>query len=474
MAQPSLAPAQLAALAAWLGQTLGQECAIVSAAALTGGAIQENWLIEAQIAGHPRAFVLRKDAPATIAASHSRAREFALLQVAHAAGVRVPEPIAFCDDAGVIGAPFALMAKVAGIGFGPRIVKDRGLGGDREKLVADIGAELAKIHAIRPPAPALAFLGEPPANPVSADIDGLRASLDALAVQRPALEWGLRFLELHLAPSPTLTLIHRDLRTGNYMVDEAGLTAILDWEFANWGDPLSDIGWFCAGCWRFGHDALEAGGVGSRAAFYAGYTAAGGAPVDDARVRLWEIMAHIRWAAIALQQGARHRSGAEPSLALALTSRIVPELELAVLRATAPDAWSQRAATPTAPVLIPPVAQGEVMGADLLTIAETSLRQTMLPALSGDARAAVLMAASAMRMAAREMAAREMAAREIDARNSPQDSTSTNRLMDLIASLRAGRHDGEAGQHAALLSATARAVRLTKPELLTDSEQTLL
>ena len=51
-------------------------------------------------------------------------------------------------------------------------------------------------------------------------------------------------------------------------------------------------------------------------------------------------MAHIRWAVIALQQGARHVSGAEASLELALTGRIASELELSVLEMTPPQKWS--------------------------------------------------------------------------------------------------------------------------------------
>ncbi len=78
-------------------------------------------------------------------------------------------------------------------------------------------------------------------------------------------------------PAPVAPrFIHRDFRTGNYMVDARGLTAILDWEFAGWGDPASDVGWFCAACWRFGRPDLEAGGVGSRAAFLRGYADGGG------------------------------------------------------------------------------------------------------------------------------------------------------------------------------------------------------
>jgi aminoglycoside phosphotransferase (APT) family kinase protein len=102
---------------------------------------------------------------------------------------------------------------------------------------------------------------------------------------------------------------------------------------------MLDIGWFCAECWRFGKKELEAGGVAPRAAFYEGYRSQGGAPIDDDAVRYWEVMAHLRWAVIALEQGHRHISGREPSLELALTGRMAPELERIVLRMTPPELW---------------------------------------------------------------------------------------------------------------------------------------
>ena len=40
----------------------------------------------------------------------------------------------------------------------------------------------------------------------------------------------------------------------------------------------------------------------------------------------------LRWAAIAVEQGLRHSSGAEPSLELALTGRMLPEIEMDMLR----------------------------------------------------------------------------------------------------------------------------------------------
>lgn len=331
-------------LGAWIAAHLGApDLTVEESRPLGGGSIQENRLIRCRIGEGIREFVLRRDAPATIASSRSRREEFRLLEAAHAAGVRVPEPVGFCDDETVVGAPFALMGLVPGVGLGPRIAKDLSLGGDRERLAEDLGRELAKIHAVldprRDPPPSLAFLGPPEPEPAPAEIARLRESLDGIGAKRPAIEWGLRWAERAAPVCPAPTLVHRDFRTGNYMVDEAGLTAILDWEFAGWGDPAQDLGWFCAACWRFGRLDREAGGIGSREAFEGGYIAGGGQPIARERIAYWEVMAHLRWAVIALEQGARHVSGREFSLELALTGRMVPELEQAILASTAPSAW---------------------------------------------------------------------------------------------------------------------------------------
>jgi aminoglycoside phosphotransferase (APT) family kinase protein len=326
------------AVGGWLQGVLNSAVIVTGFKRLSGGAIQENWVIEATVDGVERSLVLRCDAAATIDASHGRAQEFALLNVAHASGVRVPRPIGFCSDSAVIGIPFAVMEKAEGVGFAQRIIKDMALGGDREALTREIGRQMAIIHDIRPPRSELTFLAAPSEDPLRAEIATLRQALDRLNVCRPALEWGLVELEDLDLPRRPACLTHRDLRTGNYMVDESGLTAILDWEFAGWGDPMADLGWFCARCWRFGRPDLEAGGIGTRASLYAGYERQAGYEVDDRSVRIWEIMAHLRWAIVALQQGARHQSGVERSLELALTGRIVPELELAILLATSPAA----------------------------------------------------------------------------------------------------------------------------------------
>jgi aminoglycoside phosphotransferase (APT) family kinase protein len=337
-------PQRREALERWLVAVSGAEdVSIVELRPLSGGAIQENWLLEVELfgaAGEGRqAYVLRSDAATAVAASLGRAQEFALLRLARAAGVAVPEPLWLCEDPTVLGRAFYVMRKVDGVAFGPSVVKRPDLGGDRESLAENLGRELAKIHAIAPPQPDLDFLGQPPARPALAAVALYRRWLDKLGVARPALEWGLRWCERQAPESQAVTLIHQDFRTGNYLLDATGLTAVLDWEFAAWGDPMSDLGWFCCRYWRFGRPDLAAGGIADRAPFYRGYEAASGRRVDPEVVLYWEVMAQIRWAVIALQQGARHTHGGEGSLDLALTGRVIAELEYELLAMTQPARW---------------------------------------------------------------------------------------------------------------------------------------
>jgi aminoglycoside phosphotransferase (APT) family kinase protein len=304
---------------------------------LSGGAIQENWALDAEIIGGPfsgtLAAVLRADAPTQVALSHGRAQEFSLFKAAFDAGVKVPEPL-WLGNAEVIGRPFFIMRRLAGTAAGHRLVRDPLLGGDRVLLAEQLGEELARIHSIQHASGQLSFLEKPRFAPAATLIRRARDYLDSYVSPHPILEWGLRWLQLNQSDCAKLVLCHRDFRTGNYMVDGNGLTGVLDWEFAGWGDALEDIGWFCAKCWRFGNNSAEAGGIGAREDFYRGYERVAGAAIPHARVKYWEVMAHVNWAIIALQQAQRHLSGEETSLNLALTGQIVPELEWEILNLT--------------------------------------------------------------------------------------------------------------------------------------------
>lgn len=320
------------ALAGWLASALGAKRAAIDALRpLSGGAIQENWALDLTLDGGPlsgqQALVLRLDAPSTLPVSHGRTAEFRLLQVAFEAGVTVPEPLALYADPALLGRPFFVMRRAPGR-TDPRALT---AAAPHPGLAASLGGELARLHRIGAPRAGIEVLGAPPADPARTEIARLRALLDGIDAAEPALEWGLNWLEAR-APEPVRpVLCHRDFRTGNYLVEDGRLTALLDWEFAGWSEPAADLGWFCAPCWRFTRPDLPAGGIGTRGELYAGYAAEAPLPADE-RVRYWEVMATARWAVIALLQS--HRQ--EPSLELALTGHLVPELTLDLLNMTRP------------------------------------------------------------------------------------------------------------------------------------------
>ena len=303
---------------------------------LGGGAIQENYGLDVRIRGGAfagrHAWVLRSDAQSRVAASHSRAQEFALMQVAHDAGVLAPQPLWLCADPGLIGRPFYLMQQLAGTAAARDVVRGNWTDAQRNGLARRLGQELARIHRIRPPQPLLSNLPEPGIAPARSRVQQYRQWLDRLPDAHPVLEWGLRWLDGNATEVDTVVLCHSDYRTGNYLVNNGELSGILDWEFASWGDRYEDLAWFCARCWRFGAWQFEAGGIADREPFYEGYVGESGLQVDPERVAYWEVMAAVRWSVIALQQAHRHCSGEQVSLELALTGRIVPEMELDILQ----------------------------------------------------------------------------------------------------------------------------------------------
>jgi aminoglycoside phosphotransferase (APT) family kinase protein len=327
------------ALAQFLAQAAGAEAVEISRIALLpGGAIQENWAIDAEFAGGAlpgqQLLVLRTDAATGVPSSLGRVEEFAVLQAAVAAGVAAPEPLFACADRAVLGKPFFVMRRLAGSALGRPITLDPALESFRPALAKRLGDELARLQTVRPPRDDLDFLKT--IGPVE-HIAGFRTYLDSHPNPRPVLEWALRWAETHLPePLPTV-LCHRDFRTGNYMLNGTRLTGILDWEFAGWGDPDEDIGWLCCKGWRFGRLDREAGGIAERRFFYRGYEVRSGRRIDPERIRFWEVVANIRWAIIALQQSDRYLVGGARSLSTAITGRRATECELELLMLLDPE-----------------------------------------------------------------------------------------------------------------------------------------
>ena len=293
---------------------------------IPGGASRETWLVE----GDRGRWVLRRDPRGTVSLV-PMAEEFALISRAAEAGAPVPEPLAFEPDGGRFGSPGLLMTFVEGTSVAPRILRKPEYEAARSELTRQLGEALARIHAIDP-ARLDGVLPDAAGDPALDQIAEWERQLDEIGEPLPAVELGLRWLRAN-APHPAEPrLVHGDFRLGNFIVDDAGLAAVIDWELAHLGDPAEDVGWLCIRSWRFGNDDRPVAGVGQLDEFISSYEAAGGAPIARDRVRYWEAFGNVKWAVICARQAHDHLTGVRRSHELASLGRRICEPEWDLLQ----------------------------------------------------------------------------------------------------------------------------------------------
>lgn len=292
---------------------------------LSGGASRETWAFEAVADdGTRRPLVLQRTRPGISSMDGpSMAVEDRLLAAAEAAGVPVPPMVVDVATATPVIGEARVCGFVEGEALGPRIVRDDRYATARSRFADQCGRALAAVHAIDPAdAPGLE-----PVDP----LPRLRAGLDLVDEARPALELALRWLEDNRPPPGPTRVVHGDFRMGNLLVDEDGLTAVLDWELAHLGDPLEDLGWLCVRAWRFGGEG-EVGGVGDLGDLLDAYAEAAGTTVDPEAVRWWIVAGTLTWGLISAVQARRHLDGHVRSVELATIGRRVCETEYDLLQ----------------------------------------------------------------------------------------------------------------------------------------------
>lgn len=312
---------------------------VVSLKQLAGGASCRVYSFELEEdGGGVRTLVLRLDSVGA-GMPGTRREEFALLAAAARAGVTVPGVYCFGDTDAGLGGAFFVMDLVRGEALARRLLRDERYAATRLALPRDLGREAARVHVIDLDDPSLAFLrerepgGDDPRRFALSEVEKYRQILDGFSATQPypLLTLVGRWLEQNAPAASKPALVHGDFRVGNVMFDEAGLTAVLDWELCHVGDPVEDLGWLCVRTWRFGNDALAAGGVCSREDLVRFYVEAGGEPVDPAALRYWELFGNWKWAIICRMQAERHKAGKRPDVELATIGRRVAETEHEIL-----------------------------------------------------------------------------------------------------------------------------------------------
>jgi aminoglycoside phosphotransferase (APT) family kinase protein len=294
-----------------------------------GGASRETWSFDLRCdGGPPRALVLRRD-PGRTSVGSDRALEFRVLQAAHASGVPVPAVLWLGDDPAILDGRFFVMERIEGETLARRLLREPSYAEARRVLAGQLGATLARIHAVPIDDPRLAALpgAHDTGHAAFLELARYEEIYRRLAPEpHPVIEYGFRWLARRVPASGRRVLVHGDYRIGNVMFGPEGLRAVLDWEQAHVGDPMEDLGWMCVRAWRFG-SPLPVGGIGERDEFFRAYERAGGDAVDPEVVRFWEALGDLKWAVICIAQAKTYLDGGVKSLELASIGRRTAEAE---------------------------------------------------------------------------------------------------------------------------------------------------
>lgn len=293
---------------------------------IEGGASRQSFSVEAGEGDARRRWFVRRDPPGAADSFNALSLEHRVIGAAAAAGVPVPQALAFEPAGGRLVTAGLLMAHVGGTSVAPRVLRRDELAGARRALPAQLGAALAAIHSVAPGV--IDGLPASKTDPAGAACDLWEAAIDEIGEPLPAVEAGLRRLRLNQPPTPAAqTLVHGDFRLGNLIVDGDGLAAVIDWELCHAGDPAEDIAWLCIRAWRFGNDSLPVAGIGELDALLEAYEGGGGTRPEPERLRWWEAMGNVKWAVICARQAHDHLTGARPSAELASLGRRICEPE---------------------------------------------------------------------------------------------------------------------------------------------------
>lgn len=311
----------------------GHEFALENVQRIAVGWSHETWLFdlswrEAGVA-QCRGLCLRRD-PGNALLRHLSNLEiqFRVLRCLEQTPLPTPKPYWFESDPAILDAPFLVMEKVPGVCPNPWGRDGRAFyqaAAERGTLPASFTATLATLHTLDWRAAGLDFLGVPAAGTgfAAREIAKWR-ELIALSEQAPApiLTDLIAWLESNAPATDRVSLVHGAYRTGNFLVHEDRISAVLDWELQVLGDPMYDVAYVLSDLNREGTPLLS--NLVEREAFYRDYEAATGFVIDEAACRYYNALYAMRSVAFWMSASGLYASGRSDDIRLARTAWSVP------------------------------------------------------------------------------------------------------------------------------------------------------
>ena len=227
------------ALEDWISGQIGSDTQVSSITKFDGGQSNPTYRVVTSVGDM---VLRRKPFGKLLPSAHAVEREYRLIDALHPTGVPVAKPIALCDDAEVIGAPFYLMEMVTGRTFWNGSLPDCAPE-ERGAIYRAMIAALARLHAVEPEAVGLGDYGAPGdyfARQVGRWTKQYRAAeTEEIAEVERLIEW----LPATMPVQDRTSIIHGDYRIDNmiYAPERPEILAIIDWELSTLGDPMADF-----------------------------------------------------------------------------------------------------------------------------------------------------------------------------------------------------------------------------------------
>ncbi|MFP1155035.1 phosphotransferase family protein [Mycobacterium sherrisii] len=226
-------------LQGWLDGALpGHVTGPLTATLLAGGKSNLTYLIE----DRRRRWVLRRPPLGhVLATAHDIDREYRVMAALHGTAVPVPAVYAHCAATNVIGAPFYVMEFVDGAVY--RTADELAATGPdaTAAIAAAMVTVLADLHRVDTRRVGLADLGKPEGY-LERQINRWARQLEASRSRSlPQAANLVALLRRHLPTEGRTTLVHGDFRLDNLLMSGTEVRAVIDWEMATLGDPLTDL-----------------------------------------------------------------------------------------------------------------------------------------------------------------------------------------------------------------------------------------
>ncbi|WP_460852312.1 phosphotransferase family protein [Nocardioides montaniterrae] len=226
-------------LGAWFAATIPGAGDRLEATLIAGGKSNLTYVVTD---GSAEWIVRRPPLGHVLATAHDMAREHTVMAALQDTAVPVPRMDAMCRDTSVLGAEFYVMQRCAGTPY--RLASELvPLGPERTRAISErLVDTLAALHAVDPAEVGLSDFGRPEGF-LGRQVGRWKKQLDASYCRDlPAADELHRLLAANVPAESAAGIVHGDYRLDNVLVDDADeLTAVLDWEMATLGDPLTDL-----------------------------------------------------------------------------------------------------------------------------------------------------------------------------------------------------------------------------------------